>query len=68
MENDKAKNSEPTPKNIKKANAGYNPADRDFQRTEEDVDNIDKSEKEELKKRNERLEKATTTPNKDRVS
>ena len=68
MENDKEKNSEPTPENIKKANAGYNPADRDFQRTEEDVDNIDKSEKEALEKRNERLEKATTTPDQNGVS
>ncbi len=68
MQNDKEKNSEPTPENIKKASAGYNPADRDFQRIEDDVDDVDKSEKEELEKRNERLEKATTTPNKDRVS
>lgn len=68
MENDKNKNSEPTPENIKKANEGYNPKNRDFQRTEKDVDEVDKSEKEELEKRNERLEKASTTPNKNRVS
>lgn len=68
MENNKEKNSEPTPENIKKASANYNPADRDFQRTEQDVDNVDKSEKEELEKRKKRLEKASTTPNKNRVS
>lgn len=67
MENNKDKNSEPTPENIK-ANANYNPKDRDFQRTENDIDNVSKSEKEELEKRKERLEKGSTTPNKNRIS
>ena len=67
MKNSKNKNSEPTPENIKKASTGYNSADRDFQRTEDDVDGVDKSEKEELEKRKERLEKGSTTPNKNRV-
>lgn len=35
------KNSKPTNEAMK----GYNPKDRDFQRTEEDLDNISKSEK-----------------------
>ena len=67
MENNKNKTSEPTPENIK-ANANYNPKDRDFQRTENDIDDVSKSEKEELEKRKERLEKASTTPNKNRIS
>ncbi len=67
MENNKNKNSEPTPENIK-ANAGNNPKDRDFQRTEDDIDDVSKSEKEELEKRKERLEKGSTTPNKNRMS
>jgi hypothetical protein len=67
MENNKNKTSEPTPENIK-ANANYNPKDRDFQRTENDIDDVSKSEKEELEKRKERLERASTTPNKNRIS
>lgn len=67
MKNNKNKNSEPTPENIK-ANEKHNPKNRDFQRTENDIDDVSKSEKEELKKRKERLEKASTTPNKNRIS
>ena len=66
MENDKNKSSEPTPENIE-SNANYNPANRDFQRTENDLDNVSGSEKEELEKRKERLEKGSTTPNKNRI-
>ncbi len=66
MKNHKNKNSEPTPENIKE-NAKYDPKNRDFQRTEEDLDNVSKSEKEELEKRKERLEKASTTPNENRI-
>ena len=66
MENNKNKYSEPTPEYIK-ANANYNPKDRDFQRTENDIDDVSKSEKEEMEKRKERLEKASTTPNKNRI-
>ena len=45
------KNQKPTTEAMK----GYNPKDRDFQRTEQDLDNISKSEKEALeeKKNNE---------------
>jgi hypothetical protein len=32
---------------------GYNPKDRDFQRTEEDLDDVSKSEKETLKEEKE---------------
>ena len=67
MENNEKKNSEPTPENIK-SNANYNPKDRDFQRTEDETYDVSKSEKEELEKRKERLEKASTTPNKNRMS
>ena len=55
MENNKNKNSEPTPENIK-ANANYNSKEMDFQRTENYIDDVSKSEKEELEKRKERLE------------
>jgi len=68
MEDSKTKNSEPTPENIKNAGKDYNPANRDFQRTENDIDDVSKSEKEELEKRKERLEKGSTTPNKNRIS
>lgn len=67
MENNENKTSEPTPENIK-ANANYNPKDRDFQHTENDIDDVSKSEKEELEKRKERLERGSTTPNKNRIS
>ena len=67
MENNKNENSEPTAENIK-ANADYNPKNRDFQRTEDDIDDVSKSEKEELEKRKRRLEKGSTTPNKNRIS
>lgn len=67
MENNKTK-SEPTPENIKKASKDYNPANRDFQRTENETDNVSKSEKEEMEKRKQRLEKGSTTPNKNRIS
>ena len=65
MENNKS-NSEPTPENIA-GNAKYDPKNRDFHRTEDDIDNVSESEKEELEKRKERLEKASTTPNKNRI-
>jgi hypothetical protein len=68
MEDSKTKNSEPTSENIKQASEGYNPANRDFQRTEDEIDDVSKSEKEELEKRKERLEKGSTTPNKNRMS
>jgi hypothetical protein len=67
MENNKKTNSEPTAENIKKANAGYNAKNRDFQRTEKDVDNVSKSEEEELRKRKQRTHQASTTPDKNHI-
>jgi len=45
-----------------------NPKNRDFQRTEEDIDDVSKSEKEELEKRKERVHQGSTKPDKDHVS
>jgi hypothetical protein len=67
MENNKKTNSEPTAENIKKANTGYNAKNRDFQRTEEDIDNVSKSEEEELRKRKQRTHQASTTPDKNHI-
>jgi hypothetical protein len=52
---------------------GYNPTARDFQRTEEDIDSVSESEKEETeskehKEANKRTEEGNTTPNKNRMS
>jgi len=66
MENDNKKNSEPTPENIE-TNANYNPANRDFQRTEEDLDDVSKSEEEELRIRKQRTHQGSTTPDKNHV-
>lgn len=44
---------------------GYDPTDRDFQRTENDIDNISKSEKDEADKN---TEKANTTPDKNKIN
>ncbi|MBV9960801.1 MAG: hypothetical protein JO072_01025 [Parafilimonas sp.] len=66
MENDKKQNSEPTSENVN-ANANYNPANRDFQRTEEDIDNVSNSEKEELELRKQRTHEASTTPDKNHI-
>jgi len=66
MENDNKKNSEPTPENIE-SNANYNPANRDFQRTEEDLDDVSKSEEEELRIRKQRTHQGSTTPDKNHV-
>jgi hypothetical protein len=49
----------------KNAMKGYNSKNRDFQRTEEDVDNVNKSEKDLL---NERTEKANTKPDKNKIN
>ena len=51
----------------------YNPTARDFQRTEEDIDSLSQSEKEDIdakehKDANKRTEKGNTTPNKNRMS
>ncbi len=57
---DKQQTDKPTSDAMK----GYNPTDRDFQRTEEDIDNISESEKEAL---NKNTEKANAEPDKDKV-
>lgn len=67
MENSNKKNSEPNAQNVKKESAGYNPTNRDFQRTEEDIDDVSKSEKEELEKRKQRTHEASTKPDKNHV-
>jgi len=64
MENKDKKTSEPEAQDI---NENNNPANRDFQRAEEDLDDVSKSEKEELEKRKERVHKASTTPDKNHV-
>ena len=61
MENNKNKTEDQNPA------SDFNPANRDFQRTEEDIDDVSKSEKEELEKRKERIHEASTTPNKNRI-
>ncbi len=50
---------------IQDAMKGYDPTDRDFQRTPEETDNIDKSE---LEADNKRTEKANTEPNKSNIN
>jgi hypothetical protein len=64
MKNDKKKKGGPKDQIV---DPNYNPANRDFQRTEEDLDDVSKSEKEELEKRKERVHDASTTPDKDHV-
>lgn len=58
---DNKKTSEPTTESMK----GYNPTNRDFQRTEEDIDNISKSEKDEA---NKNTAAANTEPNKNNIN
>jgi hypothetical protein len=48
MDNNRKKYDQPGSQDT---SADYNPANRDFQRTEEDLDNISKPEKEELERR-----------------
>jgi len=57
--NTKHKNSQ---RGSQAPNANYNPANRDFQRTEDDLDNVSKSDKDELERRKERTAKASTKP------
>ena len=45
----------------------YDPTNRDFQRTEADIDNISKSEKEELEKRKKRTHEGSSKPDKDHI-
>jgi hypothetical protein len=48
-------------------NADYNPTARDFQRTEEDIDAVSKSEKD-FEDENKRTEKGNTKPNKKKIN
>ena len=61
MEDSNTKINQPTEKELQ----GYNPTNRDFQRTEEDVDDISKSEKDEA---NKNTELANTEPNKSNIN
>lgn len=64
MEDNKKQNSQPK---VQGANQGYDPTDRDFQRTEADIDNVSKSEKEELEKRKQRTHEASTKPDRNHI-
>ena len=57
----KEKNEKPTDDAMK----GYNPADRDFQRTEKEVDNVSGSEKEALEKKQNDALKGINPANRD---
>jgi hypothetical protein len=48
-------------------NFDNNPKNRDFQRTEEDIDDVLKSEKEELEKRKKRTHEGSSKPDKDHI-
>lgn len=61
MEDNKTKINQPTQDAMK----GYDPTDRDFQRTPEETDRIDQSE---IDADNERTEKANTEPNKSNIN
>ncbi len=61
MEDKNTKINQPTTDAMK----GYNPTDRDFQRTEEETDKVDQSE---LDAANEKTEKANTEPNKSNIN
>ena len=61
MEDKNTKINQPTEETMK----GYNPTARDFQRTEEDIDDISKSEKDEA---NKNTELANTEPNKSNIN
>ena len=64
MENNKEQNK-PTTDAMK----GYNPTDRDFQRTPQETDRIDESEIEaNPEEANKNTERANTTPDKDKMS
>jgi hypothetical protein len=45
----------------------YDPSDRDFERTEEDIDDVSKSEKEELERRKQRIHEGSTKPDKNNI-
>jgi hypothetical protein len=58
-------NNQKTDKPTTDAMKGYNPTDRDFQRTEQETDQISESEKDEL---NKRTEEANTKPDKNHMN
>jgi|GraSoiStandDraft_46_1057282.scaffolds.fasta_scaffold5636964_1 hypothetical protein len=61
-------NNQKTDKPTTDAMKGYNPTDRDFQRTEPETDSIDQSEVDVNKEEaNKNTERANTTPNKNRM-
>ena len=64
MKNNKKQNSQPK---VQSANQDYDPTNRDFQRTEEDIDDISKSEKEELERRKQRTHEASSKPDKNHI-
>ena len=64
MEENKKQNGQ---RNTQNANQGYDPTDRDFQRTEGDTDDVAKSEKEELEKRKQRTHEASSKPDRNHV-
>ena len=61
MEDKKTNVNQPTQDAMK----GYDPTDRDFQRTEEETDKIDQSE---IDAANEKTKKANTEPNKSNIN
>ena len=65
MEN--AKNKEDDPK-AQNASAEFKPGNRDFQRRKEDIDEVSKSEKEELERRKRRTHEASTKPDKNKIN
>ena len=64
MDNAQNKKNEP---NEQAMNSEYNPKNRDFQRTEGDIDDISKSEKEELEKRKKRTHDGSSKPDKNHI-
>ena len=63
-------NNQKTDKPTTDAMKGYNPTDRDFQRTEGETDRIDQSEVDanQQKEANKNTEKANTTPDKNHMN
>jgi hypothetical protein len=62
-------NNQKTDKPTTDAMKGYNPTDRDFQRTPQETDSIDESEVEANKEEaNKRTEEANTTPDKNKLN
>ena len=58
------KNNKPQDRDVMN---GYDPTNRDFQRTKEDIDDISKSEREELERRKQRTHEASIKPDKNHI-